>query len=290
METTAAAATTAMATYDANISKGSNGDDRSVSSSEQSSFKRLKTCEAALFSSVAKETTPTLEDIPSELFIQYILPFVGRRQYRFVAAVNRNFHTAYVTAFPEKVTHYNVSTIEHAKIYYDDIMDHSSLQNILCCTAARDGNLTVLKYLRSIQCSRDARTCANAAKNGHLDIIQWCRENGCPWDAKTCENTAKNGHLNVVIWCHQNGCPWDENTCASAAENGHLDVIQWCRRNGCPWDIRTCEYAAANGDIDVFKWCRQNGCPWDGRTCEALESAGYDDRMEFLKWMQMHGM
>jgi hypothetical protein len=126
METTTATTTT----YDSNMLEGSKGDDRSVSSSEQSSCKHLKTCDAALLSAAAKETKPTLEDIPSELFIQQILPFVGRHQYRFVAAVNRSFHTAYLTSFPKKVTRFNVSTIEHAKICFDHCVEISSFYSM----------------------------------------------------------------------------------------------------------------------------------------------------------------
>jgi hypothetical protein len=87
------------ATYDADRLTGPKGDDRS----ESSSCTRMITFDAALLSAVAKETTLTLEDIPTELFIQHILPFVGDYQYRFVASVNRNFHTAYVTAFPDSM-------------------------------------------------------------------------------------------------------------------------------------------------------------------------------------------
>jgi hypothetical protein len=264
-----------------------------------------------LLSTVAKETKPTLEDIPSELFIQYILPFVGRHQYRFVAAVNRNFHTAYVTAFPKKVTRFNVSTIEHAKICFDE--KKGPYHPRLCEKAAREGNLTVLKYLRSIQCpwsnwtcayaayyghldviqwchkngcEWDEYTCANAAKNGHLDVIQWCRQNGCPWDIRTCAYAAKNGHLDVIKWCRQNGCPWDRDTCLEAAKNGHLHVLQWCRENGCPWDKWTSYYAAENGHLDVIKWCRQNGCPWDSSTCSNAAKNGH---LDVVKWCHENG-
>jgi hypothetical protein len=338
-------ATAATATTDSNIIEGSKGDNRFA---VLSPCKRLKTCDSAsciptkdndamtlsiihipqlpstdasssdiLLSTVAKETTPTLEDIPSELFIQHILPYVGDHQYCFVAAVNHNFHTAYVTAFPKKVTRFNVSTIEHAKIGYDEIMDSfyciTLSQHILCKVAAREGNLTVLKYLHSLGCLWDSDTCANAAKNGHLDIvkwcrqngcrwniwiccyaaenghldvIKWCRQNGCPWDSFTCSNAAKNGHLDVVKWCHENGCRWYSNTCSEAAENGHLDVIKWCHENGCPWDAKTCHNAAGNGRIDILKWCRQNGCEWRQSTCEALESKGFFD---VLQWSFENG-
>jgi hypothetical protein len=190
---TATTATTA-ATYDADMFEGSKGNDHSVSSS----WKHLKTCDAALLSTVAKETTPTLEDLPSELFIHHILPFVGRHQYRFVAAVNRNFRAAYVTAFPKKVTCFNVSTIEHARICFLE-MRHLHQYLILWNVAAREGNLTVMKYLNSVPCEWDNRTCANAAENGHLDFIKWTRENGCEsYCYALCECSLK-----WTFGCHQ---------------------------------------------------------------------------------------
>jgi hypothetical protein len=212
---------------------------------------------------VAKETTQitTLEDIPSELFIRHILPFVGRRQYRFVAAVNHNFHTAYVTVFPGKLTCINVSTIEHAKICFDEIKgdcDHHPC--ILCCTAASKGNITVLKYLRSIESCWHSDTCLAAARNGHLDVVKWCHENGCPWDSRTCAWAARNGHLDVLRWCRENGCPWNEYTCHFAAENGHIHILKWCRQNGCKWWRSTCKDLQREGYFDVLQWSFENGC------------------------------
>jgi hypothetical protein len=270
------------ATYNADMFEGSKGDNRSVSSS----CKLLKTSDKAWLSTVAKETTPTLEDIPSELFIQYILPFVGDHQYRFVAAVNRNFHTAYVAAFPIKETRFNVSTIEHAKICFDENKGDFYDKGMLCDIAAREGNLTVLKYLRSIQCPWDTATCAFAAINGHLDVIKWCRQNGCPWNSDTCSNAAENGHLDIIKWCRENGCDWDRFTCPNAAENGHLDVVKWCRQNGCEWNAWTCAMAAENGHLDVIQWCRQNGCPWDDYTCAYAAQNGH---LEVLQWCCENG-
>jgi hypothetical protein len=338
MEATAAA--TATAATDSKMLDGWNRDNRFV----LSAFKGMKTCDSPscnstkdndamthsnihipplpstdasssdiLLSTVSKETTPTLEDIPSELFIRHILPFVGHRQYRFVAAVNRNFHTAYVTVFPKKLTCVNVSTIEHAKICFDENKRKHYHQRMLCRTAARKGNLTVLKYLRSIQCSWYSDTCAFAAGNGHLDVIKWCRENGGAWDSWTCAAAAEKGHLDVIKWCRQNGCEWDEYTCKYAAANGHIDTLKWCRQNGClldtwtcgnaaknghldvvkwlreigyPWHENTCANAAEYGHLDVVKWCRQNGCPWDKYTCFKAAENGH---LDVIKWCHENG-
>jgi hypothetical protein len=238
--------TAATTTTNSNMLDVWNSDNRSV----LSSCKRLKTSIAhipPLPSADTKATTqiPTLEDIPSELFIRHILPFVGRHQYRFVAAVNRNFHTAYVTAFPKKVTRVNVSTIEHAKICFAEKKGNYHHPCILCRMAAREGNLSVLKYLRSIHCSWYRDTCANAAKNGHLDVIQWCHSNGFPWDAKTCHNAAGNGHIDILKWCRQNGCEWWQSTCEALESKGYFDVLQWSFENGCK-----CIVCSKYGNLD----------------------------------------
>jgi hypothetical protein len=263
---------TTTATTNSNMLDRWNSGNRSV----LSYFKRMKTCDSAtcnprkdndamtssiarippfpstdasssdiLLSTVSKDTTQTFEDIPSELFIQYILPFVGRHQYRFVATVNHNFHTAYVTAFSKKVTRVNVSTIEHAKICFDEEKGNYRLQHVLCYTAAREGNLSVLKYLRSMQCPWSEWTCAYAAKNGHLDVLQWCRQNGCPWNDQTSLYAAKKGHINVLIWCRQNECPWGERTCEALERKGYCDVLQWSFENGC-----RCKVCSKYGSLD----------------------------------------
>jgi alpha-N-acetylglucosamine transferase len=228
------------ATYDADIFEGSKGDDSSVSSS----CKLVKTCDTALLSTTTTIPT-TFDDIPSELLIQYILPFVGRHQYRFVATVDHNFHTAYSTVFPEKVTHFNVSTIEHVKTCFDEIMRQYHHPRILCHIAAREGNLAVLKYLRSIQCPWDSDTCASAAENGHLDVLQWCRENDCSWDAWTCSRAAINGHIDIFKWCRYNGCECCQYTCKYLERKGYYDVLQWSFKNGC-----VCIVCSKYGNLD----------------------------------------
>jgi hypothetical protein len=171
---------------------------------------------------------------------------VGDHQYRFVATVNHNFHTAYMSMFPEKVTHYNVSTIDRAKICFDEwkIMEYHH-PSILCNIAAREGNFNVLKYLRSIHCPWDGRICASAAKNGHLDVIKWCRQNGCEWDKWTCYNAARNGHIDILKWCRQNGCEWRQSTCKALERRRYFDVLQWSFENGCK-----CIVCSKYGNLD----------------------------------------
>ena len=76
--------------------------------------------------------------------------------------------------------------------------------------------------------------CQSAAKGGQLDLLKWARARGYPWCEKTCHAAAENGHLEVLQWARAHGCPWDERTCEKAAENGHLEVLQWAQEQGCP--------------------------------------------------------
>jgi hypothetical protein len=219
--------------------------------------------------------------------VQHILTFVGENQYRFVAAVNRDFHAAYLHVFPgNTLTRIDVSTIRHASICYAEVPrgDRNAstmMQRSMCRSAARHGNLAVLQYLRSMNCQWDANTCAYAATSGHLQILKWARANGCPWNTDTCRNAARNGHFEVLQWARANGCPWEDRTCALAAKSGHLHILQWAHANGCPWDSFTCACAAEGGHIHILQWARANGCPWNEQTCHGAASNGH---LLVLKW------
>ncbi|KAJ8609837.1 hypothetical protein CTAYLR_008124 [Chrysophaeum taylorii] len=76
--------------------------------------------------------------------------------------------------------------------------------------------------------------CHTAARAGQLEVLKWARANDCPWDWRTCANAACRGHLEVLKWARANGCPWDSLTCTEAAAGGHLEVLEWARANGCP--------------------------------------------------------
>ncbi len=145
--------------------------------------------------------------------LKHVFSFVGQKQYRFVAGVNRCFQEAYLEEFPnEKWTYLNTSTEELARLCWSEIKHPNMHPNIyhqwvLCRSAAAHGKLPSLQFLRSVKCDWNERTCAAAAGTGHLNIVQWCRENGCPWDEYKCSSAAQNGHLNVLQWCRRKGCP-----------------------------------------------------------------------------------
>ncbi|KAG5187394.1 hypothetical protein JKP88DRAFT_161769, partial [Tribonema minus] len=53
----------------------------------------------------------------------------------------------------------------------------------VCVTAARDGNLSVLAALRSMNVTWDEQVCTSAAEHAHLHVLKWAIKNGCPYSA-----------------------------------------------------------------------------------------------------------
>ena len=85
--------------------------------------------------------------------------------------------------------------------------------------------------------SMNESTCRSAAWEGHLEVLKWLRRQGCPWNEYACIYAAKGGHLETLKWLRSEGCPWDEETCEWAAWKGHLNVLRWAIDNGCPYKV-----------------------------------------------------
>ena len=90
--------------------------------------------------------------------------------------------------------------------------------------------------------------CTTAAEEGRLDVLSYLRRPSCPWDTETCSAAAKGGRLEVLRWLRSQNppCPWDADTCRAAAQCGHLTVLHWLRSQDppCPWDKYACMFAA----------------------------------------------
>jgi hypothetical protein len=181
--------------------------------------------------------------------------------------------------------------VYNLQLYFPDI----------CSTAACEGYLDMLIWLREKGCNWDKYTCASAASNGHIHILKYAHENGCPWhdltckvaantgnieclkyahlngcpvNEETCEAAADGGHLDCLVYLHDHGCHWNEKTCARAANGGHLDCLVYLHDNGCPWDEKTC---ASSANIDILKYVHENGCPWNEMTCkDAVKHGRFD--------------
>jgi hypothetical protein len=141
--------------------------------------------------------------------ITEIISYIGPKWYRFVAPIDRRFHTAYTIVFQNDTrTHVTAMTAQHAQICYEEYIrccdDEHMKQKLeigICCSAAKCGNLPALQYLRSVHCQWDEYTCLYAAWYGHLPVLQWAKEQGCVWDAvRSITNTKARGNaLDLAI-------------------------------------------------------------------------------------------
>jgi hypothetical protein len=103
-------------------------------------------------------------DIPSDIMSSHITHYIGTHQYRFIAGINHTLYTLYTTAYPDKETYYNVSSIYHATICFNEFQERLRVRmTTLCKAVARNGKLSVLQHLRfTLHCPWDEDTCSNA--------------------------------------------------------------------------------------------------------------------------------
>lgn len=79
--------------------------------------------------------------------------------------------------------------------------------------AARNGNLVVMKHLKSkdyeFNNSIFANACVSASINNNLDILRWLKQQDCPWGVCIPDHMhiIKTNNL-VYSWLIDNDCPW----------------------------------------------------------------------------------
>ena len=96
----------------------------------------------------------------------------------------------------------------------DNGFDHEWIKYNAVCNAARRGVVSVLEWAKDhgydFTDVRNKHVCATAARNGNLFILQWLRQNDCPWDFRVVASARANGHEDVAEWAIENGCPVEE--------------------------------------------------------------------------------
>ena len=161
-----------------------------------------------------------------------ILSFVGKDQYRFLAA-NKLWRQMYTQKYGFSASLLQVAiSSSRATIFLKEAAAHDEKQRQeLCKIAAGLGKISVLTMLKdyfSIDISKAA------AKKGQLKALQWLRRHSCPWNVWTCAYAAKGGHLDVLQWARKQNCPWNREKCRASAREGqflnegpHLHEVKW---------------------------------------------------------------
>ena len=137
--------------------------------------------------------------------------------------------------------------------------DHNTIY-----TAARQGNLEMVKYCVANECYIGEYTCACAAESGNLEVLKYLHEEvKAPWYWETAQWAAQNGHLHILEYLVER--KFDEFTdwtCACAAENGHLDCLKYLRETAkAPWDSDAVREAHENDEPECVQYLLDNNCP-----------------------------
>lgn len=182
-----------------------------------------------------------------------------------------------------------------------------------CAYAAAEGNLELLKSLRSEGKPWDELVCNWASNEGRYETLKWALENGAPWTKFNFLEAAGRGRVDIMElavstkqWDNQKRFEPDRWACAYAAGAGQIQALKWLRDNRNvfdPFDTMTCAYAAAQGQLDTLKWLRSEDeqkrrkedlvwcnrstiAPWDETACMFAAQNGH---LETLKWLRSEG-
>lgn len=132
----------------------------------------------------------------------------------------------------------------------------------VCSEAAGSGNVELVEFLRQNGGSWDESACLSAAMNGQLTVLKWLRaELNCSWNAEICcMLAAENGHLEVLKWLSQNGCEMNEKMFEAAAKGDQPEIFSWLITSegmyylSCDF-IKCAETAALSGSLEILKIC-----------------------------------
>merc|ERR1739848_96118 len=104
-----------------------------------------------------------------------------------------------------------------------------------CLSAFDGGQLDVLKWMKCAACPwpddrKIVQAARSAAQQGRIEILEWLRSEGIVFDERTCKAASAGGKLETLKWLRNLDppCPWYQRDCRSAAEvGGHTNVVDW---------------------------------------------------------------
>ena len=165
----------------------------------------------------------------------------------------------------------------------------------LMAFAAENGQLEVLKYLRSGPDPEDWDPYMTQQAARHLDCIKWLLSSDvpggpCPCTEVVMSRIAQHHGLPALQWFRANQeLPaelWHGGLLATAAAMGDQPMLEWLRALAppLPWSEQVTA-AATKTDLRVLQWLRAQDppCPLGRRTCRAAARHG---RLDILVWLR----
>jgi hypothetical protein len=228
-----------------------------------------------------------------DICFQHILPSLNRTDIKFLYEVNSETRKL-IKRSPRagdlkkrfKVEEMSsISTLEVAR-------EHKSLWPIwwdepyFCYEVAQTNKLELLKWIREEkECEWDEWTIRTAARHGNLEMVKYCVANECPIDMNACAFAAENGRLEVLKYLHEEAkAPWDWSTAEWAARNGHLHILEYLvERKYDEYDVLACRWAAECGHLDCLKYLHETAkAPWNFRAVRVARENKHFECVQYL--------
>ena len=130
--------------------------------------------------------------------------------------------------------------------------------------AAEQGNLEMVKYCVANECPIFTFACASAAQNGHLEVLKYLREEAkAPWDWSTASWAAQNGHLHILEYLVERKFDkYNAWACWFAAKYGHLDCLKYLHETAkAPRDYLAVRDAHKFNHTECVQYLLDNNCP-----------------------------
>jgi hypothetical protein len=184
----------------------------------------------------------------------------------------------------------SISTLEFA---WDNVQwgRRDRFENVInqpgfCWSVARTNKLELLKWIREEkECDWSLCTIETAAKQGNLEMVKYCIANQCPLDFRACACAAYNGHLECLKYLHEEvKAPWDSTTATCAAASGHLHILEYLvERKYDEFSGWACWNAAKSGHFDCLKYLHETAkAPWDSYAVQYAHEKNHPECLQYL--------
>ena len=165
------------------------------------------------------------------------------------------------------------------------------LNSEICYYACLANNMEMLIWCIEQGCILTESCVAACSKNGNLTMLKYLKDIGCPWINWTCRPhfyASLNGHLDVLKWLNDNQCPiyLNEDLCSVSAKGNHIEVLKYLIEDmNCPCDSLTTSALAGTGNLEILKYCIDKGCE---KSDFLYKIACVEGNLHIIKWYHEH--
>lgn len=241
--------------------------------------------------------SPCLEQYLQPEILRYIFSFIGRYEYRFIAAVSKTFRTLYIKQHRTKLTNDTLAglSLYHAKAYYEDMSNHSLSKKWFVYYDGDDLNGFRKVVVGSVPTCKHSDVILfitrHAIMNGRVDVVEWLLS----FDETKFRQLERTFAFELAAEMGQMDClkclytkdMITGNVINKAAKGGNLQILKFLCTNYSGANEAfllkdACEYACEGGNIECLQYLHGKGARWDGRCYVEAAKRGHLECIMYL--------